>query len=115
MHHQTGQGQTQDSLFRHELPSSKKHVLLSQGSCVAAEGSVSCKYQSRSCPPSSLTSAPWLCAQASRFQIIKTHVARTAVTEDKESIEEMELAATNSNSLEAWLAALEVWLLWFSG
>ncbi|CAM9406613.1 unnamed protein product [Ectocarpus sp. 4 AP-2014] len=45
--------------------------------------------------------------KASRFQIIKTHVARTAVTEDKEGIEEMELAATNSNSLEAWLSTIE--------
>eukprot|EP00752_Nemacystus_decipiens_P005943 g5367.t1 len=45
--------------------------------------------------------------KASRFQIIKTHVARTAVTEDKEGIEEMELAATNSNSLESWLSTIE--------
>ncbi|CAM9813754.1 unnamed protein product [Scytosiphon promiscuus] len=45
--------------------------------------------------------------KASRFQIIKTHVARTAVTDDKESIEEMELAATNSNSLESWLSTIE--------
>lgn len=51
---------------------------------------------------------PLVFGQASRFQIIKTHVARTAVTDDKESIEEMELAATNSNSLEAWLSAIEV-------
>lgn len=49
--------------------------------------------------------------QASRFQIIKTHVGRTAVTEDKENVEEMELAATNSNSLEAWLSTIEVSLL----
>lgn len=46
--------------------------------------------------------------QASRFQIIKVHVERTEVTEDKEGIEEMELAATNNNALEAWLSALEV-------
>ncbi|CAN0362736.1 unnamed protein product [Pylaiella littoralis] len=45
--------------------------------------------------------------KASRFQIIKTHVGRTAVTEDKESVEEMELAATNSSSLWAWVSAIE--------
>lgn len=46
--------------------------------------------------------------QASRFQIIKVHVERTEVSEDKEGIEEMELAATNSHSLEAWLSTIEV-------
>lgn len=61
-------------------------------------------------PAHSRTPPPDL-AQASRFQIIKTHVGRTAVTEDKESVEEMELAATNSNSLEAWLSTIEVRLL----
>lgn len=30
------------------------------------------------------------------------------MTEDKEGIEEMELAATNSNSLESWLSTIEV-------
>lgn len=45
--------------------------------------------------------------QASRFQIIKVHVERTEMIEDKEGIEEMELAATNS-SLEAWLSTIEV-------
>lgn len=61
-------------------------------------------------PPSSLT-LPRALHQASRFQIIKTHVARTAVTEDKEGIEEMELAATNSNSLESWLSTIKVGLV----
>lgn len=46
--------------------------------------------------------------QASRFQIIKVRVERTEVSEDKEGIEEMELAATNSHSLEAWLSTIEV-------
>ncbi|CAM9170819.1 unnamed protein product [Laminaria digitata] len=45
--------------------------------------------------------------KASRFQIIKVHVERTEVSEDKEGIEEMELAATNSHSLEAWLSTIE--------
>lgn len=46
--------------------------------------------------------------QASRFQIIKVRVERTEVSEGKEGIEEMELAATNSHSLEAWLSTIEV-------
>lgn len=33
------------------------------------------------------------------------------MTEDKEGIEEMELAATNNNSLESWLSIIEVSLL----
>ena len=35
------------------------------------------------------------------------------MTEDKEGIEEMELAATNSNSLESWLSTIEVCCLLF--
>lgn len=49
--------------------------------------------------------------QASRFQIIKVRVERTELSEDKEGIEEMELAATNSHSLEAWLSTIEVSLV----
>lgn len=57
----------------------------------------------------SCASTPPGCSnQASRFQIIKVHVERTEVSEDKEGIEEMELAATNSDSLEAWLSTIEV-------
>lgn len=37
---------------------------------------------------------------------------RTEFTEEKEGVEEMELAATNSHSLEAWLSTIEV-SFWF--
>lgn len=53
--------------------------------------------------------------QASRFQIIKVHGERTALTDDKEGIEEMELAATSTNSLESWLSTIEVSFFDFFG
>lgn len=52
--------------------------------------------------------------QAQRFQIIKVRGERTEFTEEKEGVEEMELAATNSHSLEAWLSTVEV-SFWFHG
>ncbi|CAM9762592.1 unnamed protein product [Ascophyllum nodosum] len=48
--------------------------------------------------------------KASRFQILKVRVERNKPTEVKdglEGVEEMELAATNESSLEAWLSTLE--------
>lgn len=52
--------------------------------------------------------------QAQRFQIIKVRGERTEFTEEKEGVEEMELAATNSHSLETWLSTIEV-SFWFHG
>lgn len=51
--------------------------------------------------------------QASRFQILKVHAEGIESKDEKEKergdgVEEMELAATNASSLEAWLYTLEV-------
>lgn len=51
-----------------------------------------------------------MCGQASRFQILKVHAEGNESKDEKERGDgvEMELAATNVSSLEAWLYTLEV-------